>query len=77
MRTKEEVHQKLTELVEPYLFEDALHPKLKDEIEEALLPLESMAIPPPPYGPIVLFYRFPTDEGGTFRRVEIAITPNK
>jgi len=75
MKTKKEVHQKLTELLEPYMFEEVLSPKLKDEIEQALLPLESQVNPISPHGPVILFYRFPTDEEATFRRVEVLVTP--
>ena len=73
MNTKEEVHQKLADIVEPYLaFSGELPPTLKEEIEEALLPLESEVIPIPPRATtLVMFYRFPTDEKAMFRRVEM------
>lgn len=73
MKTKEEVHQKLTDILEPYLFEEVLSPSLKEDIEQALLPLESRVNPISPHGPVIMFYRFPADEQGTFRRVEVAL----
>jgi len=75
VKTKEEVHQKLTELLEPYLFEKVLSPSLKEEIEQALQPLEIRVNPISPHGPVIMWYRFPTDEKATFRRLEVAITP--
>lgn len=74
VKTKEEVHQKLTELVEPHLFGTVLPPSLKEEIEQALQPLESRVNPISPYGPVIVFYRFPTDAEDAFRRMEIAVT---
>lgn len=77
MKTKKEVHQKLTELLEPYLFEKELSPKIKEEIEQALLPLECKVTPIAPKSRLLeMFYRFPTDETCTFRRVEVLVTPN-
>lgn len=76
VKTKEEVHQKLTELIEPHLFGTVLPPSLKEEIEQALQPLESKVNPISPYGPVIVFYRFPTDEKATFRRIEVAVTPS-
>ena len=75
MTTKAEVHQKLTDILEPYLFEEVLSPNLKEEIEQSLLPLESRVNPISPYGPVIVWYRFPTDEKATFRCVEVMIIP--
>ena len=77
MNTKKEVHQRLTELLKPYLFEKTLSPHLKEIIERELRHLEARVNPISPRGPVILFYRFPNDEKGTFRRVEVLVTPTR
>ncbi len=73
MNTKEEVHQKLMDIVGPYLqFSGEIPPCVKEEIEEAMLPLESSVTPIHPHATtLYMAYRFPTDEKATFRRVKM------
>lgn len=73
MNLKKVVHQKIEEILEPFIHEKVLSPSLKEKIEKSLLPLDSVVDPISPYGPVVVFYRLPTDKKGTYRRVEVKI----
>jgi hypothetical protein len=75
MNTKEEVHQKLRNILDPFIIAGEFPPNLKEEIESAMLPIECEVIPIPPRArTLEMFYRFPTDEKATFRRIEVALT---
>ena len=78
MNTKEEVHQELREILEPYMFGGEFPPNLKKVIEQALWPIECSVTPLPPRArTLELYYRFPTDEINTFRRVEVLLIPDE
>ena len=76
MKTKEEVHQIINDIIEPYIFESTWSPNIKAQIEEALSPLECRVFVEPTYtldSKVEIFYRLPTDEPATFRRIEIGM----
>lgn len=76
MKTQKDVHQIIYDIIEPYKFEQTWSPSIKEEIEQALSPLESRVVVDPTRtldSKVEIFYRLPTDEPATFRRIEIGM----
>lgn len=75
-KTKEEVHQIISEIIDPYRFEAAWSPSIKEEIEQALSPLECRVFVKPTSplnSKVEIFYKLPDDEPATFRHIEIGM----
>jgi len=76
LMTQEEVHQIIYDIIEPYTFEQTWSPSIKEEIEQALSPLESRVVVDPTHildSKVHIYYRLPTDEPVTFRHAEIGM----